>query len=181
MSGLCPRPYASGHFWRRRVFLRFSLQCTLKRRFRTPKTQAFKNVPQSGGFLKRRLIVCVRTKTEVFEHNEKCNDVTHTTLPLLLLCKRYYRIFIVLVFSCERAKMIQIRYVWPPTQTFFGVRHAFLRTSALEATLRADAKFFGKRRKKFSVFKKYADTCGPGLIQFHQHGRGLWMSKKLVK
>jgi len=43
----------------------FSLQCTRKRRFRAPKTQAFKNVPQSGGFRKRRLIVCVRTKKEV--------------------------------------------------------------------------------------------------------------------
>ena len=104
MNGLCPRPHASGHFWRRRVFLRFSLQCTRKRRFRTPKTQAFKQVPQSGSFRKRRLIVCVRTKTEVFEHNDTCNDVTHTTLPLRLLCKRYYRIFIVLVFSCEPAK-----------------------------------------------------------------------------
>ena len=157
MNGLCPRPHASGHF-------RFSLQCTRKRRFRTPKTQAFKKVPQSGSFRKRRLLVCVRTKTEVFEHNDTCNDVTHTTLPLRLLCKRYYRIFIVLVFSCEPAKMIQIRYVQPPTQTLFGVRHAFLRTSAWEATLRADTKFFGKRRKKISVFKKSVDTCGPGLI-----------------
>ena len=89
----------------------FSLQRTRKRCFRTPKTQAFKNVPQSGGFRKRRLIRCVRTKTEVFEHNDTCNDVTHTTLPLRLLCNRHYRIFIVLVFPCKRAKMIQIRYV----------------------------------------------------------------------
>ena len=77
---------------------------------RSPKMHLFKNALQSGDFWKRRLFafICGRTKSEVFEYD----DVTHhILLAWPMLRKGCYRIYIVLAFSCGRAKTIRIRYV----------------------------------------------------------------------
>jgi len=48
------------------------------------------------------------------DNGEQHDVIHHIPLALRMLCKRCYRISIVLAFSRERAKTIQIRYVWTP-------------------------------------------------------------------
>ena len=106
-------------------FLRFSFASTPKQRFRAPKTQVFENGPQKG--------VCLKTLAYRFRVRGRKRRFLNTMMSYIIQrkpCKRCYRIFTVLAFSCGRAKTIRIRYV--RTRTFFR-----------------------KRRKKSSFSKKF--------------------------
>ena len=48
------------------------------------------------------------------DNGEQHDVIHHIPLALRMLCKGCYRISIVLAFLRERAKTIQIRYVWTP-------------------------------------------------------------------
>ena len=98
---LRPRPpdiFENGDF-----FLRFSLSSTRKRLFRVPKTQVFKNFPQSGDFWKPRLFEKVMMSCIIYNYKTR-------RLALRMLCKGCYHISIVLAFSCGQAKTIPLRY-----------------------------------------------------------------------
>ena len=90
-----------------RIFLKtdifspfYSLLFTRKRCFRAPKTQVFENVPQSEDFENTGFsFKCGRTKTEF-------KNTTMSYIIKRTLCKRLYRIYIVLVLLCGWAKTI---------------------------------------------------------------------------
>ena len=61
--------------------------------------QLFGNGPQSGVFFNRQLIAFVWTDEKVFS-----NTINAIHYPAHALCKGCYHIFLVLAFSCGRAK-----------------------------------------------------------------------------
>ena len=77
---------------------------------RSPKTHLFKNALQTGDFWKRRLFVYMWTDEN---GGFRIDDVIHhILLAWRMLSRGSYRISIVVAFSCGRAKMIRICYVW---------------------------------------------------------------------
>ena len=77
---------------------------------RSPKTHLFKNALQTGDFWKRRLFVYMWTDEN---GGFRIDDVIHhILLAWRMLNRGSYRISIVVAFSCGRAKMIRICYVW---------------------------------------------------------------------
>ena len=111
--------------WKHSIGCLFSHPSSNKRRFRVNRMQLFGNGPQSGVFFNRQLIAFVWMDEKVFFQYD--NAIHY---PAHALCKGCYHIFIVLAFSCGRAKN-ESNTLW---QT---CRHVF----------------FPKRSKKISVFK----------------------------
>lgn len=76
-------------------------------------------------------LTCRRTKTEVFESDDVIYRILHV-LASHILFNGCYHISIDLAFLLERAKTIQIRYMW--TRTFLKMemekRYLFPRISA---------------------------------------------------
>ena len=101
----------------------FSHPSSNKRRFLASRLQLFGNGPQSGVFFNRQLIAFVWTDGKVFS-----NTINAVHYPAHALCKGCYHIFIVLAFSCGRAKNES-------------------------NTLRVDMYFFQNGVKRISVFK----------------------------
>ena len=100
---LCENRFPStcaGIFLKTKSFsLRFSLPSTSKRRFRAPNTQVFENGPQSGFFF-------FKNATSSFSCGRKrrFSNMMMSYIIEHMPCKRGYRSFIVLAFSCWQAK-----------------------------------------------------------------------------
>ena len=109
--------------WKHSISCLFSHPSSNKRRFLASRLQLFGNGPQSGVFFNRQLIAFVWTDEKVFS-----NTINAIHYPAHALCKGCYHIFIVLAFSCGRAKNES-------------------------NTLRVDMYFFQNGVKRISVFK----------------------------